>query len=146
MTTIAAVTRADHDEWLALWQAYLTFYESEVADTVTQSTFSRIAADEELHGAIARDDEGRAIGIVHWLTHAATWSPSGYCYLEDLFVDPEARGSGTGRALIEHVRERAADAGVTKVYWLTAQDNATARRLYDSVATHTGFVHYELPV
>ncbi|WP_396668166.1 GNAT family N-acetyltransferase [Microbacterium sp. R86528] len=146
MTTIAALTSADFDEWGTLWQSYLTFYKSEVARDVSQATFARMVADRELHGAIARDDEGVAIGFVHWLTHAGTWTTATFCYLEDLFVSPRSRGGGTGRELIEHVRAWAAAAGSDKVYWLTAEDNTTARHLYDKVAEHTGFVHYELPV
>lgn len=146
MTSISRPTAADRAEWDALWQGYLTFYKSEVAPEVTDSTFARILADQELHGAIARDAEGRAIGLVHWLTHNATWTTGVYCYLEDLFVDPSSRGSGTGRALIEHVRSWAENAGASKVYWLTAEDNTTARALYDKVARATGFVHYEIPL
>lgn len=144
MTTIAPITAADHDEWLPLWQAYLVFYESALADAVTEDVFGRIVADRDLHGAIARDDEGVAIGFVHWLLHPSTWTTTSYCYLEDLFVVPGARGGGTGRALIARVREQAAAAGAEKVYWLTQQSNATARALYDRVATSTGFVHYEI--
>ena len=144
MTTISRPTPADRAEWDALWQAYITFYESEVPADVTDATFARLLDDDELHGAIARDASGRAIGLVHWLTHPATWSKGVYCYLEDLYVDPEARGGGTGRALIAHVREWAARHGAGKVYWLTQIDNATARALYDRVAVSTGFVHYEI--
>lgn len=144
MTTISAIAADDRPAWEALWQAYITFYESEVPADVTESTFSRILADEVLHGAMARDREGRPIGFVHWLTHPATWSSGVYCYLEDLFVDPEARGEGVGAALIEHVRDWARVFGATKVYWLTQHDNVRARGLYDKVATSTGFVHYEI--
>ncbi|MFF5626842.1 GNAT family N-acetyltransferase [Microbacterium sp. NPDC012755] len=144
MTSIHAITPADFDEWFALWNGYLTFYESDVAGDISRATFRRITADQELHGALARDDEGRAIGLVHWLTHAATWSPAGYCYLEDLFVAPDVRGGGTGRALISHVQDWARAHGSSKVYWLTQEGNTTARRLYDSVATHTGYTHYEI--
>lgn len=144
MTTISRPTPADRAEWDALWRAYITFYESEVAADVTDATFARLLVDRELHGAIARDASGRAIGLVHWLTHPATWSKGVYCYLEDLYVDPEARGGGTGRALIAHVREWAEHHGAGKVYWLTQSDNATARALYDRVAVSTGFVHYEI--
>ena len=144
MPSIAPITAADHDEWLPLWQAYLVFYESELADVVTEDVFARLVADRDLHGAIARDDDGVAVGLVHWLLHPSTWTTTSYCYLEDLFVAPTARSGGVGRALIAHVRERAAEAGAAKVYWLTQQSNATARALYDRVATSTGFVHYEI--
>ena len=76
--------------------------------------------------------------------HPSTWSTSGYCYLEDLFVAPDVRGGGIGSALIAHVRDAAQAAGAQKVYWLTQAGNRTARRLYDSLATDTGFVHYEM--
>ncbi|BDV30921.1 GNAT family N-acetyltransferase [Microbacterium terricola] len=144
MTTIDALAAADRDEWLPLWHAYIRFYESTVADEVTDSTFRRLVAGDGLHGAIARDETGAAIGFVNWLTHTATWTTTTYCYLEDLFVAPEARGSGTGRALISHVERWAREQGCAKVYWLTAETNTTARALYDRVAERTGFIHYEI--
>ena len=144
MASISPITVDDRPAWDALWQAYLTFYESEVPADVTEATFGRIVEDEHIHGVLARDEDGRPIGFVHWLTHPATWTSKVYCYLEDLFVDPEARGEGVGKALIEHVKDWAQVFGATKVYWLTAHDNVTARGLYDKVATSTGFVHYEI--
>ena len=145
MTTIHALTAADRDDWLPLWQSYLTFYETPLAEDVTASTFARIVDPAgDIHGAIARDDDGRAVGIVHWLAHPSTWSTSHYTYLEDLFVDPSVRGGGVGRALIAHVTEAARAAGSDKVYWLTAETNTTARGLYDRVASRSGFIHYEI--
>ena len=144
MTRIAAITDADRGEWLPLWQAYLVFYESSLEPAVTDDVFARLVGDVDLHGAIARDDEGVAVGFVHWLFHASTWTTATYSYLEDLFVAPGTRGGGVGRALIAHVREQAAAAGAQKVYWLTQDTNTTARMLYDQVATSTGFVHYEI--
>ena len=144
MTSIAPLTAADRDDWLPLWQGYLAFYRSELSSEQTDFTFDRLVAGGELHGAIARDDEGHAVGFVNWLFHPATWSPTAYCYLEDLFVAPDVRGGGVGRALIAHVRERAMDAGSTKVYWLTEETNTTARALYDRVATRSGHIHYQI--
>lgn len=143
--TIRAIRAEDHAEWLELWKAYLDFYEVELEAATTAVTFQRMTScPPEIHGAIARDDDGRAIGIVHWLTHAATWAPAGYCYLEDLYVAADARGHGAGEALIEYVRAWARQQGVAKVYWLTAETNAVARGLYDRVASRSGFVHYEI--
>lgn len=145
MASIAPITREDHDGWRALWDGYLSFYESSLDDDVTEATFARlIDANAGIHGAIARDDDGTATGIVHWLTHPATWTTRDYCYLEDLFVAPDVRGGGVGRALIEHVRTWAEEHGSTKVYWLTAESNATARALYDRVASRTGMTQYQI--
>jgi len=146
MTTIAPITPADRDDWLRLWAGYLVFYEEALPQDVTDDVFARLTADDGVHGAIARDDTGAAVGLVHWLLHPSTWSTSPYCYLEDLFVAPDTRGGGIGGALIAHVREQAAAAGAAKVYWLTQEGNTTARALYDRVAASTGFVHYETAV
>jgi GNAT superfamily N-acetyltransferase len=86
--------------------------------------------------------DGRLVGIVHYLFHRSTWTIGDYCYLQDLFTVPEARGQGAGRALIEAVYDRAAVAGASRIYWLTHETNATARGLYDTLADRTGFIQY----
>lgn len=145
MTAITPLTPVDHADWLALWNGYLTFYETDLDDSITAATFARLTdPDVDIHGAIARDEHGTAVGIVHWLTHSATWTTTNYCYLEDLFVAPDARGHGTGRALIEHVRDWAKQNGSAKVYWLTSESNTTARALYDRVASRSGMIHYQI--
>lgn len=88
------------------------------------------------------EDGGRLVGFVHFHFHLSTWSVAGYCYLEDLFVDPGYRGNGAGRALIESVYEAADRRGVTRVYWHTETTNARAQALYDKVATLAPFIQY----
>lgn len=144
--TITPLSPADRAEWDLLWQGYLTFYEHALAPAITEETFARLVAADRVHGAIARDAEGRAVGFVHWLTHPSTWSTGDYCYLEDLFVDPDVRGGGVGRALIAHVRSWADDAGCGKLYWMTQIGNVRARHLYDDVAVSTDFVPYEITI
>jgi GNAT superfamily N-acetyltransferase len=146
MLTVSSLVAADHDAWIPLWRDYLRFYDSELPSEVTAISFSRLAERDGMYAAIARDDHDRAVGFVHWTTHSSTWNPAGYCYLEDLFVSPQARGGGIGRVLIRHVRDWADDAGCGKVYWLTQETNAVARAMYDLVARSSGFVHYEIPI
>jgi GNAT superfamily N-acetyltransferase len=147
MTSISPITRDDHAEWLALWNAYLSFYGTTLDDSTTAATFERVIGEKPgIHGAIARDGNDAAVGIVHWLTHPGTWTRTDYCYLEDLFVASEVRGQGVGRALVEHVRAWALQNGSEKVYWLTAESNTTARILYDRVASRSGMIHYEISV
>uniref|UniRef100_UPI001F592FB0 GNAT family N-acetyltransferase n=2 Tax=Microbacterium TaxID=33882 RepID=UPI001F592FB0 len=92
MTTISPLRASDRSEWGELWEQYLTFYESDLDPAVTDDVFARLVAGDGLHGALARDDDGRAVGFVHWLFHPSTWTTSSYCYLEDLFVAPDVRG------------------------------------------------------
>ena len=146
MARISPLHSQDRAAWQPLWDAYLAFYESSLPDAVTSDVFARLVAGESLHGAVAWGDDGKALGLVHWLFHPSTWSTADYCYLEDLYVSPAARGLGVGRELIAHVTEAAAAAGAEKVYWLTHESNATAQALYDRIAERTGFIHYEQPL
>ena len=132
----------DREAWEALWQGYLTFYNSSVPAEVTDATWNRFFDPAEpIHGLAAVLD-GRIVGIVHYIFHRSTWTTSDYCYLQDLFTVPEARRLGAGRALIDAVTERARVAGASRVYWLTHESNAVARGLYDRVADRPGFIQY----
>lgn len=145
MVSIRAITAQDETRWRALWRGYLDFYGSEVPEDVTGATFARLLdPDAPVNGFAAVADDGVVVGIVHYIFHPSTWSKEGYCYLEDLFVDPAARQSGAGRALIAAVREAAREAGATRLYWNTQHFNETARKLYDSVATLSPFVQYRV--
>jgi GNAT superfamily N-acetyltransferase len=137
--------QADHAEWRRLWTAYLTFYKTAVPEEVYATTWKRLFTQGEFEprGLIALID-GRAVGLVHYLYHRTCWTEANNCYLQDLFADPDIRGKGVGAALIEAVQQEAAKAGITNVYWMTHETNATARRLYDRVASLTGFVKYSL--
>ena len=146
MTQIRPLSPADRDAWRPLWDAYLVFYESELPAEVTDDVFERLASGDGLHGAIAWSDTEQPLGIAHWLFHPSTWSRTAYCYLEDLYVAPAARGLGIGGDLIAHVRDAARAEGASKVYWLTHESNTGAQALYDRVADRTGFIHYQVEV
>jgi GNAT superfamily N-acetyltransferase len=142
---VRPLAEADRPAWEPLWQAYLGFYESTLPPEVTDLTWSRLLdPSESMTGFVAVDQaSGTVIGLCHHLFHRSTWSSGTYCYLEDLFVAPEHRGGGAARALIEATAAAAAEAGATKLYWQTHETNARARRLYDQVAHHDGFLVYE---
>lgn len=142
---IRDITQSDYDDWARLWRAYLTFYDSEVSSDVYESTFQRLLSDDphEFNGKIAVTSDGCAIGLVHYLFHRHGWKIENVCYLQDLFADPEYRGKGVGRALIEDVYKVADAAGSPSVYWLAQDFNHTARKLYDRVAQLTPFVKYQ---
>lgn len=142
---IRPLAERDRPAWEPLWAGYLAFYETSVPASTTDTTWSRLLdPDEPVHvlGAVPADEPDRLLGIVHFLYHRSTWTPGPYCYLQDLFTVPEARGRGVGRALIEAVSERARTAGASRVYWLTQTGNTAARALYDQLADHPGFTVY----
>ncbi|HMN73843.1 MAG TPA: GNAT family N-acetyltransferase [Rhodoblastus sp.] len=142
MTRIVALTTNDFDEWLPLWRGYQTFYDVDIPEATTRVTFARLTGGQEPMGAfLARDDAGRAIGMVHWIMHRSCWTTGDYCYLQDLFVAPDIRG-GVGRKLIEAVYEVAQNHGCSRVHWLTQFSNERAMILYDKIATKSGFLQY----
>jgi GNAT superfamily N-acetyltransferase len=138
---IARLQTSERTRWEELWSGYQRFYGVDLPAAVTESTWQRIH-NGRVHGLGARDSKGALMGIVHFLFHEDTWSTSPACYLEDLFVDPAARGTGCARQLIEAVAESSKKAGANPPYWLTHETNAVARRLYDRLATNPGFIQY----
>lgn len=142
--TVRRLSARDEARWLELFKGYIAFYEARVPDQVIETTWQRLmSGGEGCHiGLIAADQRDQPIGLAHILFHRSTWSPTWYCYLEDLFVDPAVRGQGAGRALIEATYAEADARGATRTYWATQEHNTTARALYDRLATKSPFVQY----
>lgn len=140
--TLRPVGANDHAAWLPLWQAYLRFYETELSEAVSASTWQRLLdGHEPTHSALAWVD-GKAVGMVNFIYHRSNWSIEPSCYLQDLYVDSAVRGLGIGRQLIEHVYAAAKADGCAKVHWLTHETNATAISLYEQVAERPGFIQF----
>ena len=144
---VRPLTADDREAWQALWQGYLTFYDAQISDNVTDLTWQRMLDEQEPVGGLgAFDEQGNMLGFTHFLYHRSTWSATQYCYLEDLFAAPQARGKGVGRALIEAVRQHAEANNSSRLYWHTHETNAMAQTLYDKVAQKSGFIKYEKAV
>jgi len=140
---IRPATNADFAAWLPLWQGYQAFYQVDIAAETTALTWRRfLDPAEPMHALVAADADGCLVGIVHYIFHRSCWTAGDYCYLQDLFVAPDQRGTGVGRALIEAVYTAADAAGSARVYWLTHESNDAGRRLYDRIAQNSGFIQY----
>lgn len=144
VTSLRADERA---RWAELWQGYLAFYKTSLPARTYDATWARIMApDGGIHALGARSDgpDGPLAGIAHYLFHEHAWIERPACYLQDLFVDPAARGRGHGRRLIEAVAAAAVAKGCGRYYWMTqADNNAAARGLYDRLAKWNGFIRYD---
>jgi GNAT superfamily N-acetyltransferase len=148
MTDIAAVTEADLPELLALMRGYCDFYESNPSDGALLAMSRALLADPEREGVqlIARDDAGRAIGFATifwtWSTNAAARVGT----MNDLYVAPEARGSGAADALIRACVERCRERGAVRLEWQTALDNHRAQAVYERVGgKRDQWLDYSLP-
>jgi GNAT superfamily N-acetyltransferase len=145
MLTIDTVGTADLPELMPMLRAYCDFYRVDPSDDRLLALATALI-DNPAEGLqlIARDD-GTPLGFATIFWTWQTLHAARVGVLNDLFVVPATRGSGTGRALIERCRELCRARGAEKLVWETALDNATAQRLYDGIgAEKSTWLTYEL--
>jgi len=131
--------------WLPLFEAYCRFYETDLDDAKALIVWNWIRDEHDpLEAALAVDEDGTPVGLAQYRVVPDTLNATRGLFLDDLYVDPESRGSGVGRALIEFVHTRSREIGAGGVSWITAADNADAQKLYDDLARRTTWVTYEM--
>jgi GNAT superfamily N-acetyltransferase len=145
---IEPIAPSELDALLPLIAAYQRFYEvEEIDDERNRTFFSRFVApsdDGVLLGAW-RGPELVGYACLYW--HFTSLVPAETALMNDLYVEPEARGGGVGRALIEASAAVARERGAQRLEWGTQPGNETAQRLYDSTgAERSEWVEYELPL
>lgn len=139
---IRAALPSDEADWRHLWRGYCDFYQAKLADEVTRRTWQRILDPDSAIMCIVAELDGQVVGFANCVVHENTWETSPVCYLEDLYVSPDARRQGVARALIEWLHNAMRAEGWARLYWMTQADNAQARRLYDHFTQADGFVRY----
>lgn len=144
-TTVRYVTSADEAAWRSLWADYLAFYKTTREEDVYAESWRRILdPDVGMFSMVAETPKDGVVGIVNFLYHTSFWEKENRIYLNDLYVRPEIRGTGAGKAMIDAVVAHAKQHKCSQVWWMTANDNAVARKLYDGVATLAPFVKYQI--
>lgn len=140
---VRAARESDKAAWLPLWKGYCTFYETQVPDTVTESTWKRMLTDPNM-GCLVAEEGNSLAGFATYIVHPGTWSVQAVSYLEDLFVSPESRRNGVARSLIESLAAIGRERGWRRIYWQTKLGNAPAHALYQKLARRTDWVRYDL--
>lgn len=144
MIEIRDAEAGDLEGWLPLWRGYCDFYRVEIAEDITLATWARALDPMNVLACRVAMVGGAMVGFAQHHTHLTTWDRRPTCYLEDLFVAPSGRGAGVARALMDDLVATAKARDWASIYWITAEGNAAARRLYDSVAGRDEFVRYSI--
>lgn len=143
---VRPVRQSDWPEWTELWLGYNAFYgrqgDTALPEKTTSITWSRFFDVYEPMHALVAEQDGKLVGLAHFLYHRSTIQIGPTCYLQDVFTSEAARGQGVARQLIEYVYTQAKAAGSTRVYWQTQETNLAAIRLYDKIAEKSGYVVY----
>ena len=144
-TAIRAAAARDEAHWLAMWRDFVLTGPEPCAPGAAEAAWRCILDPANpMECLMAADERDVAIGFLVYVTHPYGWSRRPLCYLQDLYVRPDARGRGCGRALIDALCDEGRRAGWLKIYWMTQQDNVAAHRLYDAIAVRSPLVRYDL--
>ncbi|MEY1554295.1 N-acetyltransferase family protein [Yoonia sp. R2331] len=143
---IRPAAATDRAAWGALYAAYAEFYQVTQTEAMRDRVWDWVMDDgHSVTGLVAEGATG-LIGIAHVREFARPLAAATGGYLDDLYVDPGARGGGAADALIDAARALGVARGWGVIRWITAEDNARARKVYDRMAAKTGWVTYDLLV
>lgn len=139
------VTEGDKNEWRVLFDGYADFYRTSLSDAIADEVWRWLMDPVHvLEGLLARDDDGKAVGLAHV---RACPRPLGGCdigFLDDLYVLPEARGSGVADVLFAALRDLAAEREWPAIRWNTQHFNERGRAFYDRYTSGpSDFIVYE---
>ncbi len=143
---VRPVAQADRQVWEEMFDGYAAFYKTAVGPEAKAAVWDWIFADDPDFWCNLAEVNGKVMGFTQYQLMHRSLSGARVCYLSDLYVRPDVRGSGVGRALIDHVIGIARARGITNVRWLTQEFNYAGRRLYDSYRPKSDFILYSVPV
>jgi len=145
--------RADEFEpWSRLFRGYADFYHWPTSDDHQRQIWGWIHERHLVEAlvAIEVDASGNELGELRGLAHLREWVRplrGVVCgYLDDLFVDPAARGSGVVDALFAQMSRIGEARGWPIIRWTTGDDNYRARAVYEQRATRTTWITYDMPI
>lgn len=146
--TTRRIEERDWESWSRLFKSYGDFYESPISDEQLKLVWSWIhdEGSVEALAVLANDDAAEPVGIAHLRSWVRPLKGEVAGYLDDLFIDPDYRGTGAVDALFDAIRLLASDRGWSIVRWTTAEDNSRAQAAYERVSARTGWITYEMTV
>lgn len=143
--TIRPLSLNDRAKWEHLFAGYAAFYKVDQTPEMRETVFGWLMDKGHTSNAlVAQNAAGEVIGFTHYRPFVSQLKAVTNCFLDDLYVDPNARGSGAGEALIGAVGAIARDNNWGVVRWITGDDNYRGRGVYDKLATRTMWITYDM--
>jgi ribosomal protein S18 acetylase RimI-like enzyme len=140
---IRSASQADRDAWGELFQAYMAFYGCSPSDAALEGAWGWITDPDGPMECLLAVKDGQVVGFAQYRAVPETLTGAWFGQLDDLYVAPAARQAGVAQALMKALEQTARKRGWFKLSWITAEDNATARRLYDQIGSAANWVVYE---
>lgn len=124
---VPAILRMIHD---------LAIYEKEpdaVRNTPEMLSEALFGENPRVYATMAENAAGEVQGFALWFLNYSTWEGVHGIYLEDLYVMPEARGAGHGKALLQHLATTAVERGYARVEWSVLDWNEPSIAFYKNL-------------
>lgn len=142
---IQSLAQADRDDWERLYRGYADFYQVPMNDRILQTVWQWLFdPDTAFYCIMARDARDAAVGLMHFRPMLSPLRGKMVGFLDDLFVEPTARGQGVVERLFEELAAQGRHHEWPVIRWITRDNNYRARSVYDRVATRTDWITYEL--
>ena len=142
--TIRPLALEDRAAWERLFKGYADFYKVEQTEEMRATVWGWLHDADHGSNCLVAELDGAVIGFTHYRPFVSQLRAATNGFLDDLFVDPAARGSGAAQALIDAVADKGREQGWGVIRWITAEDNYRARGVYDRVAARTPWVTYDI--
>jgi len=134
-TTIRPAERADVPRILEFIRALAAYERAPEAVTATEASLEREGfGPNPFYSCLIAEHDGRTAGYALYFFNYSTWVGPGI-YLEDLFVEPELRGLGIGKLLLERVAAIAVEQGCARLQWAVLDWNTPAIEFYGAMGS-----------
>jgi len=143
---VRILNESDHHNWQQLYCGYADFYKMPMNQETLDTVWSWIHEKQENFYAIGvTNSDDRLVGFMHYRQMPSPLRGVKVGFLDDLFVHPDARGSGAVQALFKELNSIAEDRGWPFFRWITATGNHRARAVYEKISSAIDFVTYQMP-
>lgn len=144
---VSPIDPSDREDWERLYHGYAEFYQVPMYDEILDTVWGWIHDQANpFFGLIARDESGKALGLMHCRQMPSPLRGTLVGFLDDLFVIPQARGQGVVEALYQALNQLGREQGWPFIRWITADNNYRGRAVYDKLSDKTHWVTYQMPV